>query len=67
MEGIGPILKRAREEKNISLQEIAETTKIRVKYLQAIEDEQFDLLPGAVYAKGFVNTYIRYLDIGYSE
>ena len=64
MEGIGPILKRVRVEKNISLEEIAEATKIRVKYLQAIEDEQFDLLPGAVYAKGFVNTYIRYLGIG---
>ncbi len=64
LEGIGPILKRVRVEKNISLEEIAEATKIRVKYLQAIEDEQFDLLPGAVYAKGFVNTYIRYLGIG---
>lgn len=64
MEGIGPILKRVRVEKNIALEEIAEATKIRVKYLQAIEDERFDLLPGAVYAKGFVNTYIRYLNIG---
>lgn len=64
MEGIGPILKRVREEKNISLEEISEATKIRVKYLQAIENEQFELLPGAVYAKGFVNTYIRYLNIG---
>lgn len=64
LEGIGPILKRVREEKNISLEEIAEATKIRVKYLEAIENEQFDLLPGAVYAKGFVNTYIRYLNIG---
>lgn len=64
LEGIGPILKRVREEKNISLEEVAEATKIRVKYLQAIESEQFELLPGAVYAKGFVNTYIRYLHIG---
>ena len=57
LEGIGPILKRVREEKNISLEEISEATKIRVKYLQAIENEQFELLPGAVYAKGFVNTF----------
>ena len=64
LEGIGPILKRVRIEKHISLEEIAEATKIRVKYLQAIEEEHFDVLPGAVYAKGFVNTYIRYLGIG---
>lgn len=64
MNGIGAILKRVRMERGINLEEIEEVTKIRIKYLKAIEDEQFDLLPGAVYAKGFVNTYIRYLNIG---
>ena len=64
MNGIGAILKQVRVERHITLEEIEEATKIRVKYLQAIENEQFDLLPGAVYAKGFVNTYIRYLNIG---
>lgn len=67
LKGIGPILKAAREERGITLAEIEQTTKIRTKYLQAIEEENFELLPGAVYAKGFVNTYVRYLGIGERE
>lgn len=64
MKGIGPILKKNRVERGITFEDIENATKIRAKYLQAIEDENFDLLPGAVYAKGFVNTYVRYLNIG---
>lgn len=64
MKGIGPILRQVRTERDITLAQIEEATKIRTKYLQAIEDENFELLPGEVYAKGFINTYVRYLNIG---
>ena len=50
---IGQELKAAREAMGLSLEEVEQATKIRRKYLQALENEQFDLLPGAVYAKAF--------------
>lgn len=64
MQGIGNILRRERVERNLTLDEVAEKTKIRVKYLQAIEEEHFDLLPGPVYVKGFISSYIKCLGIG---
>ncbi len=63
MQGIGEILRKTREAKGITLDEVAETTKIRRKYLEAIEQEDFQSLPGEVYAKGFVTAYLKYLDI----
>lgn len=63
MQGIGAVLKRVRLEKGITLEEIADRTKIRVKFLEAIEEENFDVLPGAIYARGFVTSYIKYLGI----
>lgn len=63
MQGIGDILKKTRETKGITLQEVSEATKIRLKYLEAIEHEEFQLLPGEIYARGFVTTYLKYLGI----
>lgn len=63
MQGIGEILKKAREAKGITLEEVAEATKIRRKYLEAIEQDEFQVLPGEVYARGFVTAYLKYLDI----
>ncbi len=63
MQGIGEILRKTRESKKITLEEVAEATKIRRKYLEAIEQEDFQSLPGEVYAKGFVTAYLKYLDI----
>lgn len=63
MQGIGKILRDEREKKEISLETVSEATKIRTKYLKAIEDEQFDVLPGEVYARGFVTAYLKYLGI----
>ncbi len=63
MQGIGEILKKTREEQGISLEEIAEATKIRTKYLRALEEENFDILPGDVYARGFATAYLKYLGI----
>lgn len=63
MQGIGEILKKTREAQGISLDEVAEATKIRSKYLKALEEEAFDQLPGDVYAKGFATAYLKYLGI----
>lgn len=63
MQGIGEILKRTREAQGITLEEVAEATKIRRKYLEALEKEEFDVLPGEVYAKGFATAYLKYLGI----
>ena len=54
MQGIGKILKDSREARGITLDEVSEATKIRVKYLEAIEQEEFQLLPGEVYVKGLM-------------
>ncbi len=63
MKGIGEILKKEREAQKITLEQVEETTKIRRKYLEAIEREAFEVLPGEVYVKGFVATYLKYLGI----
>ena len=55
--GIGERLRNAREAKGLSLRAVADLTRIRAVYLQALEDERFDQLPGAVYARGFLRTY----------
>jgi cytoskeleton protein RodZ len=55
--GIGERLRNAREAKGLSLRAVADATRIRMIYLQALEDERFDQLPGAVYARGFLRTY----------
>lgn len=63
LQGIGEILKKTREEQGISLEEVAEATKIRTKYLRALEEENFDTLPGDVYARGFATAYLKHLGI----
>ena len=60
-ESIGPLLKHARETQGLSLDQVASATRIQRKYLQALEDEQFAVLPEPVFTKGFVRTYARSL------
>ncbi len=60
---VGEILKQKREESGKALKEIAHTLKIRADYLKAIEDEEFEKLPVAVYAKGYIRDYAKFLKI----
>lgn len=62
---IGNTLREARVRRNISLQQAEEDTKIRVKYIQAMENEDFDVLPAGTYVKGFMRTYAEYLGLDY--
>lgn len=62
---IGSTLRDARVRKDISLQQAEDETKIRVKYIQAMENEDFDVLPGGTYVKGFLRTYAEYLGLDF--
>jgi cytoskeletal protein RodZ len=59
---IGRTLERARKERGLSLEEVEQATKIRVRYLRALENENFDVLP-AVYMLGSLKTYARHLGL----
>ncbi len=65
--GLGDTLKTARIQSGITLEHIEEETKIRKLYLEAIEDETFDVLPPKVYAIGFVKRYARFLGLDEKE
>ena len=60
---IGEILKTAREKQGLSLEEISLLTKVNLKYLSAIEANNWDVLPSSVQQKGFVRTYARVLEV----
>jgi cytoskeleton protein RodZ len=59
----GERLKREREMRGIKLEDIAESTKIGKRNLVALEQEQFDQLPGGIFNKGFVRAYAKYLGL----
>jgi cytoskeleton protein RodZ len=59
----GDRLRREREMRGITLEEITESTKISRRHLEALEEEHFDQLPGGVFNKGFVRAYARFLGL----
>jgi cytoskeleton protein RodZ len=59
MGSFGHDLKKAREAKSVTLETIAAATKITTRYLQAVEQEQFDKLPGGVFRRSIVRSYAR--------
>lgn len=61
--GIGAALRDARVARNLSLAEISALLRIREAHLEAIELEDFEQLPGNVYAIGFIRTYAQYLEL----
>ena len=63
MESFGARLKREREKRKISLDDISIATKIAPRFLSALEDDQFDQLPGGIFNKGFVRAYARHLGL----
>ncbi len=63
MSSFGETLKRERELRQISLREIAEATKINLRYLDALERDDFRHLPGGVFNKGFVRAYAQFIGI----
>lgn len=54
---VGEILRRERESRRVSVVELAKLTKVRVEYLNALEDNNFSQLPSAAFAKMYIRTY----------
>ncbi len=63
MASFGENLRRERELRGVGLREIAEATKISVRFLKALEEDRFDLLPGGLFPKAFVRQYARHLGL----
>lgn len=64
---LGDVLKSARKKKEITLEQAEEETKVRVKYLRALEQGRYDGLPGNVYAIGFLSKYADFLELDKEE
>src|ERR1035437_7055631 len=60
---VGETLRRERLKRNLDLEEISGELKISKRFLQAIENDQYDKLPGGVFAKSFVRQYARLLGL----
>src|SRR3954471_9282399 len=63
MPEIGETLREARMRRRIDMTEVEAATKIRAKYLRALENEEWDLLPGPTFVKTFLRTYAEYLEL----
>jgi cytoskeleton protein RodZ len=60
---VGQTLREAREQRGVELSAVEQATKIRVKFLEAMEDDRWKELPAPVYARGFLDIYARYLGL----
>jgi cytoskeleton protein RodZ len=63
MGSFGDRLKKEREQRGVTLEDISLNTKIGTRLLRALEDEKFDQLPGGIFNKGFVRAYARHLGL----
>jgi cytoskeleton protein RodZ len=61
--GIGATLRDARNRRKLDLSEVEAAIKIRPRYLRALENEEWDVLPGGAYTRGFIRTYAAYLGL----
>jgi transcriptional regulator with XRE-family HTH domain len=63
MASFGENLRREREMRGVSLEEISSATKISVRFLHALEEEDFGKLPGGIFTRGFIRAYAKYLGL----
>src|SRR5258705_11049013 len=61
MASFGENLRRERELRGIDLREMADATKISIRFLQALEQDRVDILPGRTFPRAFVRQYAKYL------
>ena len=64
---IGDTLRKEREKQRMTIQDIEDGTSIRASYIEAIENGEYDKMPGRVYAKGFVKNYANFLNLNGDE
>lgn len=62
-ESIGVRLRQAREERRLTLQQVAEATRVRVRYLEALEADDLSTMPSAAQARGFLRIYAEFLGL----
>ncbi|SEF60150.1 RodZ domain-containing protein [Paenibacillus sp. UNC499MF] len=67
MSELGQRLKQARLEKRMSLEDLQEVTKIRTRYLEAIEEENYKVLPGSFYVRAFIKSYAEAVGLDPNE
>jgi hypothetical protein len=60
---IGTSLRQARQHRALGIPDVERETRIRAKYLTALEEERFDVLPGLAYVRGFLRTYAEFLGL----
>jgi len=65
--GLGLFLKGEREKKGLSLDHVAKVTRLRRYYIEALENEDWGMLPSRVFIKGFIRTYIKVIGLDYNE
>src|SRR5579862_4731272 len=63
MSAFGDSLRREREMRGVSLDEISSATKISLRFLDAIEREDFAKLPGGIFSRSFIRSYAKYLGL----
>lgn len=64
---LGEKLRQAREERGITISEVAEQTRISPLYIESIEKDEFKILPGGIFNKGFVKSYAKYVGVDENE
>ena len=62
-DSLGAYLREEREQQNVSLQDISAATKIQIKFLQALEDDEYDQLPPSPFVVGFLRAYAQFLSL----
>jgi len=64
---VGSILQKEREEKKVSLESVAQKTRIQMTFLQAIEEDAFQLIPSETYVRGFLRSYAKFIHLNPDE
>jgi cytoskeletal protein RodZ len=64
---LGEKLRQAREERGITISEVAEQTRISPLYLESIEKDEYKILPGGIFNKGFIKSYAKYVGVDENE
>src|SRR5688500_2509716 len=64
---LGEKLRQAREARGLSLSEVAEQTRISSQYLQSIENDEYGILPGGIFNKGFVKSFAKFVGVNEQE
>jgi len=67
MQTIGQKLKRARETKRLTLEQVFEAIRIRIPYLQALESDDLSAMPSPVQARGYLRNYAEYLELNFEQ